>query len=528
MGVKLEDLLKEDTGPLLEDKSKKTIKVLGFAIAIVTVLILVLVGVSIKNATETAQIERARQLSTDIDLISAKIQNIYSEYKINGDKSKLIGISQESKDVKPVVLNGEEYKYGYYYVTANQIKQLITTINILNEDYVLNYSTGDVVNLKGAKWNNRVYYSVDDLKAIRDGKTPPSDYTIIISKPEQMQWLSQYPDRYFKLSNDIDMKYYEAGDGWAPIKEFSGSFDGRGYTIKNLKISRTGERYCGLFAQIKSGARINNLKLENVNVSGGEFTGAIAGTCSGIIVNSSVTGKVSSPSSCVGGAFGIFENGTIKNLKVSTEVNGNDNVGGFAGTITSGTIECCSATGKVTGNENVGGFVGRVNPNSNTLISQVYAQNTISSSEKAGGFVGLVEMQNASVFRVENSYTKGEIKFCDSTAGGFVGKIKANTNSKFEFYYLYTTVKTPKTCEVLRGGFAGDITASGGDSVLCYWEKDNIHEYDLESVGKTNNIGLDFEPHTPSDMKDAVIFAEWDLEEIWKFVKNSTPVLRWQ
>ena len=529
MGVKLEDLLKENNnGSLLEDKSKKTINVLLTIIAVIVVLILIFVIGAITNSSKQQQVERAKLLSTDIDLISAKIKNIYSDYRIDGDASKLIGVSQEGDRVTPIVLNGEEYKYGYYYVTAEEIKGLVSTINLV-EPYVVNYSTGDAVNLVGAKWNGKTYYSVDDLRAIRDGNTPPSDYTIYISSAADMQYLHQYPNGYFKLSKDIDMSEYSTGDGWKPVSEFSGKFDGRGYVIKNLTISRTSERYCGLFGQVKSGATINNLKLENVNVSGGEFTGAIAGTCSGNISNCTVTGKVSGAFSCAGGVFGLFENGLAQSIISSVSVNGNENVGGFVGTITSGTIQYCSAEGSVYGNKNIGGFVGKITPSSNTMISRVYTKTSISSTEIAGGLIGTVEMQNSSKLRVEDSYAKGQISFCDNTVGGFVGSIKANTNTNFEFYHVYTTVDTPKECKDLRGGFAGDITTgSGGGAILCYWEKENVYDYDLENVGKSNNLALDFEPHTPEEMRNAAIFADWDLEEVWKTVRNDTPALRWQ
>lgn len=534
MGVKLEDLLKENNkGPLLEDKSKKTIKLLLTVIAIIVVLIVIFVVIMISNSTQKAQIERAKQLSTDIDLISAYIQNIYSEYRQTGDSALLVGISQEESNITPIALNVnghiEEYKYGYYYVTAAEIKAMISTLNIENEDYVLNYSTGDVVNLRGARWNGKIYYSVEDLRAIRDGQTPPSDYTIYINKPEEMQYLHQYPNGYFKLTNDIDMSMYATGDGWQPVAEFSGVFEGRGYVIKNLIISRTSSRYCGLFGQIKNGATINDLKLENVNISGGEFTGAIAGACSGTVNNCTISGNVNGTFSCAGGVFGLFENGLASNIISNVSVNGNENVGGFAGAITSGTVYRCSFEGAVNGNKNVGGFVGRVNPASDTIINQVYANSNISATEFAGGMIGAVEMQNASNLEVADSYSKGQISFCDNTVGGFVGSIRANTNTNFKFYHVYTTVDTPKECQNSRGGFAGEITTGkGGESTLCYWEKENIYDYDLENVGKTNNAVLDFEPHTPAEMRSATIFADWDLEEVWKTVTNDTPVLRWQ
>ena len=529
MGVKLEDLLRENNkNKLLEDKSKKTINVMLILIGVLAVVIVIAVLIAFANSINEKEKERATLLSTDIDLISAKIKNIYAEYRATGNEALLVGVSQEEERVEPMVLKGEEYKYGYYYLGKDEIKKLISTINI-EEPYLVNYSTGDAVNTEGVKYKGKKYYSVDDLKAIRDGITPPSDYTIYITTAEDMKKLHEYPNNYFKLCNNIDMSTYATGDGWKPVEEFNGRFDGRGYTISNLVVSRTMERYCGLFGQVKSGAVINNLKLKDVNISGGEFTGAIAGACSGSVSNCQVSGRVSGTSFFAGGAFGIFENGLVQNVVSTVSVNGGENVGGFVGAVTSGTIQCCSANGSVNGTKNVGGFVGKVNPSGTTKISQSYTQTEISSTEVAGGFVGIVEIQNSSNLRIEDSYSKGKISFCDRTVGGFVGSIKANISTNFEFYHVYTTVDTPKECKIQRGGFAGDIvTGSGGGAILCYWEKENAYDYDLESVGETNNLALGFDAQSPDEMRRATIFANWDLEKVWKIARNDTPVLRWQ
>lgn len=533
MGVKLEDLLNENKESILEDKSKKTIKILLRAIICVFVIIIIAIGFSIIKSGRIKVQERAKQLSTDIDLISAYIKNVYTEYRADGDESRLIGRSLEGDRVEPftIVVNKQEqeYKYGYYYVTAEQIKNMISTLNIENEDYVLNYSTGDVINVVGVRLlNGKTYYSVDDLKAIRDEKTPPSDNTVYINSAADMVKLHENPNGYFKLNKDIDMSAYSTGDGWKPVPEFSGKFDGRGYVIKGLIVSRAAERYCGLFGQVKNGASIVNLKLENVNVAGGEFTGAIAGSCSGNISNCKVTGNVNSQSSFVGGIFGIFENGIAQNIISNVTVNGNENVGGFVGSIASGTIQACSATGNVTGIKNVGGFTGLINPTKDTQVKQVRSEATIVANENAGGFVGSV-IANASHVSLLDSYSVGKITSCLKVSGGFVGNLTTNVGSEIKFASLYTSVDTPSMSEN-RGGFAGTISATGSSNVLrCFWERDNLLDVDLNSIGTTNNQGIEFESHTPNEMKNTSTFEGWDVE-VWNFDKDGrrTPILRWE
>lgn len=531
MGVKLEDLLNENKGPLLEDKSKKTINLLLIAIAIVVFLIIVFIGIAISNSAKNAQIERARQLSLDINLISATIKNIYSDYRLTGDNSKMIGISQEGERVEPVTLNinghTEEFKYGYYYLTGEEVRSLVPDIRYV-ENYVLNYSTGDAVNLSGVKWNGKVYYSVDDISAIRDGVTPPSDYVIYISSPEDMQKLHDNPNGQFRLTRDIDMSTaYGTGDGWKPVPEFSGTFDGRGYIISNLIVSRASERYCGLFGQVKSSASINNLKLQNAQISGGEYTGAIAGACSGNVSNCIISGNVSSQSSNVGGAFGLFENGLVQNVVSTVSVVGNQNVGGLVGDVTSGTIEASSSDGSVNGSSNVGGIVGRVAPLSDVLLSQLYANVNLIGVQNAGGAIGSVEIQNSSTLEVINSYVNGRITSATNNVAGFVGNVTTTIRSTIRFEDVYTTVDTPNDAN-LRGGFAGNVIINGSPIFLhCFWEKDNLLDKDVNEVGYINNQGAYFESYTPEKMRSTTTYGNWDVE-VWKFVDGSLPTLRWQ
>ena len=80
------------------------------------------------------------------------------------------------------------------------------------------------------------------------------------------------------LTQDIDMSAIrnvddsDAGtnDGWIPLgntsTRFTGSFDGRGYTISGLYIDRTALRDLGFFGQIRN-ATIKNITFKSATVS---------------------------------------------------------------------------------------------------------------------------------------------------------------------------------------------------------------------------------------------------------------------
>ena len=86
-----------------------------------------------------------------------------------------------------------------------------------------------------------------------------------------------YSGKYFKLGNDIDMSGIA---NFTPIgtsgRHFKGNFDGNGKTIGNLTIDRLGVEYVGLFGYLDQ-CTIQNLILDNANVTGGMCTGCVVG-----------------------------------------------------------------------------------------------------------------------------------------------------------------------------------------------------------------------------------------------------------
>ena len=92
---------------------------------------------------------------------------------------------------------------------------------------------------------------------------------------------------------DIDLSSVA---NWEPIgadlNEFTGTFDGNGYVIKNMTIDRSDTNNVGLFGNT-DGATIQNLGLENVNVTGTDYTGGLVGSANNTTVsNSYATGSV--------------------------------------------------------------------------------------------------------------------------------------------------------------------------------------------------------------------------------------------
>lgn len=95
---------------------------------------------------------------------------------------------------------------------------------------------------------------------------------------------------YYILANNIDAggtQYWNSGAGFKPIgdiSEFTGSFNGGGYTITGLTINRPGTDYVCLFGY-SSGA-IGNVGLVDCSITGNNYIGGLAGFNNAIISDS--------------------------------------------------------------------------------------------------------------------------------------------------------------------------------------------------------------------------------------------------
>ena len=159
------------------------------------------------------------------------------------------------------------------------------------------------------------------------------------------------------LTDDIDL----TGKEWTPIGDYdnryTGTFDGGNHTITGLTINQYGS-YVGMIDFLDSGGTVQNLTLENVNITGGDIVGSVVGDNYGTVTACTASGNVSGTSR-IGGVVG-YNNGTVTACyHASGNVSGTSYIGGVVGRNTSGTLTACyHASGNVSGTSNVGGVVG--------------------------------------------------------------------------------------------------------------------------------------------------------------------------
>jgi len=301
------------------------------------------------------------------------------------------------------------------------------------------------------------WHDLDDVRDDLDG-----DYVLINN-------LDENTDGYDEL---VDTE-----KGWEPIGEFdedeniefTGTFDGNGYEIKDLYITRPNEWGVGLFGVTNHGAEITDIGVIDAEVSGDWYTGVIVGRNNGTIENSYAAGEVSGEN-FVGGLLGSNSwYSSVKNSYVRVSVNGENTIGGLAGD-NAGIIDDSYSTGNVNGFRGVGGLVGldggKVNNSYSTgevngeaetltqvgglvgikhgrLIKNSYATGTVNGEEKVGGLVGHNRHGT-----VENSFWDIETSGIDESDGGtglrteeMTGEQAPNNMEGFDFEEIWETVE---------------------------------------------------------------------------------------
>lgn len=217
---------------------------------------------------------------------------------------------------------------------------------------------------------------------------------------------------YVLMNNlDKDTEGYEHlvnnTEGWDPIgywdrdvdSEFNGTFDGNGYEIRDLYISRPGAGLVGLFGNVRYG-EITDIGVVNANVNGDGGVGALVGENWGTVSNSYVTGDVRGNKS-VGGLVG-WSNGLVSNSYATSNVSGESEVGGLVGN-NRGTVSKSFATGDVNGNENTGGLVGA----NSGAVSNSFWDNETSGLETSAGGTGKTTLEMKDVATYTDTNTEG-------------------------------------------------------------------------------------------------------------------------
>ena len=268
------------------------------------------------------------------------------------------------------------------------------------------------------------------LALAEDTPEIPEGYTPIYTKDDLDNIRLDLSGKYI-LMNDIvftDEDYAPGGDfynytyGWKPIgtssSPFTGELDGNHYDIFNLRIINPDQDYQGLFSSLSNAAIIQNLGMQNAEIQGVNYVGAVAGYAA--------------------------SSSSILNCNISGNICGNSNVGGISGYLKGSSqitvIQNCVVKGTVSGIENIGGITGNIAAVSRSYMSggRSYTDSepahiincintaSVKGHENVGGICGYAYSGGA---QIQNTYNTGSVYASELNAGGLYGYIIGNSNN---------------------------------------------------------------------------------------------------
>lgn len=306
-------------------------------------------------------------------------------------------------------------------------------------------------------------------------------------------------DTYFKLSSDLDSStpgYYQlvtSGQGWNPIGDSNSVFVGIVYgqenVISDLVIKRGSQNDIGLFAC--AGNKIQNLGLEDVDITGKDNVGGLVGTSYNSIVNNCyVTGAITGENR-VGGLIAYMSGGEISNSHTNVSVEGGS----------SGANESNTAGGLVAYHES-------------GKIIRSYVRGTVENDSENGEVGGLVGL-NGSTGTIKKSYALSSVtSYGSSQVGGLVGF----NNGVVKDSYAAGSVTDENGNADKIGGLIGSNN-SVSDINNAY--------YDQETTGQSSSDGGT--ALSTAEMKQQATFDNWNFNDVWKIDEESSyPYLQWQ
>lgn len=307
----------------------------------------------------------------------------------------------------------------------------------------------------------------------------------IVSNAQELDQVRNYPGAYFIQTEDISLTDFQVGLGWEPIgtieNPFTGHYNGNGYSISNLRITRQGEPYVGLFgfAGAKGSQKtvIKNITLENVTVIGGFATGALAGQIKGNhntrIENSSVNNGIVRGDEAVGGLVGA--NNSFMENAVAAEAYRPGIYNSWAN------VDVSLRSAYAEGKERFGGLVGC---NQKGLIANCYTLGSVSIEEgsKIGGLTGSNEYKGLII----DSYAAPAMETSECTlTGGLTGNNGTGRNA--------------------------------GEVIHSYWDMETTGIIQSDAGTPLNN----------NQMRQKSSFSNWDFHFTWQWEENNSyPTLK--
>lgn len=275
-----------------------------------------------------------------------------------------------------------------------------------------------------------------------------------------------------KLMKDIDMSEIDVAS-WKPIgnetKNYQGEFDGNGKSIKNFNADLSKDKLglgnlqstiytnAGIFGFVGDKASVKNIKdiTGTMKSSVQKGTGAVAGTCQGVIENCKSSLNIEfkddedTKAASIGGIVGeisgistVSKCGFDGNIKVTDD---NFQLGGVCGNIATGDLfSCCNrgevfgiATGTRSDSGKIGGVIGR-GPGFKKQVRYCYNAGTVKGEGEKASVGSIIGFSNV-LSDLSNSFSAKEVSGNTGTLGNsFVGNMNSKRHVEIAESVLHT------------------------------------------------------------------------------------------
>lgn len=399
----------------------------------------------------------------------------------------------------------------------------------------------------------------------------PSDDSGIDNCVELQSMLYKSLSGDYNLSGNVDcsdsINWNNNGTvnlGYYPSGTFTGTLNGQGYTIGDLYIYRPTAIGVGLFSGLRTDAynEVYNFTMSNVNITGYQSIGSIAGTTNtAIYLNDiNVTGNIQGVYRYLGGLMGTGR-GHLKNIHTDMNITldsalSGTGTGGFVGFLAASLwIDNSSSSGTFSGYDRTGGLLGDSSGfNCNVIINQSFSDAVVySSNEEVGGLLARSRFSNITI---DNSYYIGNnIGAGSKTVGGLVGTIFNDVGYHANIFNSYSVTNITAPSGILGGLIGNDngllttirnsFTASNlsttinSGSVGRYAPDISENIYWLNSSGNLDVAYFDGSSVNTTAITDITYFqgdvypvedpmAEWQFFDVWEERIDNYPSLTWQ
>ena len=163
-----------------------------------------------------------------------------------------------------------------------------------------------------------------------------------------LAYMAGNPDLPYELACNIDL----GGIQWTPVKNFSGSLNGNGYSISNCvinestdDISKTGDKYSqnmGFFGNTANNSVITDLHMRDITVNAtteAHYIGILVGTNRGTITGVTVTGTINGKNASlnekkvyIGAVGGMVASSSTGPITCATTLSVTDDLGKYTTT----------------------------------------------------------------------------------------------------------------------------------------------------------------------------------------------------